>query len=110
MHDAGACVPSRRVSYSKDVSPVLRACSGEICHDSTWGGPNAYADLVGRAATECCDGRLLVAPGDPSRSYVVQKLRGVDLCRGGRMPALGSISDAAVQMIADWICEGAPDD
>jgi hypothetical protein len=96
------------VSFSADVVPILRTCAGEICHDGTWAGPNAYTDLVGMRATECCDGRLLVSPGDPSGSYVVQKLHGVELCRGQRMPLNSSIADADVATIEDWICEGAP--
>jgi hypothetical protein len=96
------------VSFRADVVPLLSSrCTGEICHEGTWGGPSAIEYLVGVPATECCDGRKRVAPGAPSQSYVVQKLRGVDLCAGRPMPLSGTITASEIQTLEDWICEGA---
>lgn len=107
--NAALCVPSRHVSYKDDVEPVFKAnCSGEVCHNGTWGGGRAYESLVGVRASECCDGRKLVLPGNPNLSYVVQKLKGIDLCAGGRMPFNRQIADGDVATLTDWICEGAP--
>jgi len=64
--------------------------------------------LVNVAAAECSDGRKLVLPGQPATSYLVEKLMGVNLCFGTQMPKAGSIVTAEVQTIANWICEGAP--
>jgi len=107
VRDGSSCRSGPPVSYARDVRPVFRRCSGEICHDATWGGPDPYAAVVGVRGAECCDGRKLVAPGDPANSYVVQKLRGIDLCAGQQMPLGGSISDADLAILEQWICEGA---
>jgi hypothetical protein len=109
IRDASTCQPSRHVSYLDDVVPVFgKNCSGEVCHSGSWGGSGAYQGLVDVAARECCDGRKLVRPGDPTGSYVIQKLRGIDLCDGGRMPLGRTIDERDVATIEDWICEGAP--
>jgi hypothetical protein len=69
----------------------------------------SYANLVNVTATECSDGRKRVLPGQPSQSYLVEKLMGVSLCFGTPMPKAGSLLPSAeIQTIADWICEGAP--
>ena len=65
--------------------------------------------LYGIAAKECADGRKRVLPGDPSSSYLMQKLLNVSMCSGSQMPKAGaSIPNASLQAISDWICSGAP--
>lgn len=109
MADAGApCVPTRSVSYTRDVAPIFTACSGELCHNETWGGPRPVQNLVKVRSTECCDGRLLVNPKHPDQSYMLQKLRGVNLCAGQKMPASGTLSAASLETLTAWVCEGAP--
>lgn len=107
--DGSSCQPSRSVSYADDVVPIFgKNCSGEVCHSGAWGGAGAHRTLVDVTARECCDGRKLVRPGDPKDSYVIQKLRGTDLCNGGKMPLGRTIDERDVATIEDWICEGAP--
>ncbi|HEX7670385.1 MAG TPA: hypothetical protein VF395_12405 [Polyangiaceae bacterium] len=107
--DGSTCQPTRHVSYTNDVVPIFgKNCSGEVCHSGAWAGSRAHLTLVDVPARECCDGRKLVRPGDPNASYVVQKLRGTDLCDGGKMPLGRTIDDRDIATIADWICEGAP--
>src|SRR5579871_5985088 len=93
-------------SFASDVQPILAArCDGVECHRATWGGANGYARLVDVVAPECTDGRLLVAPGSPSTSYLIEKVRGVDLCQGVQMPKVGPpLTDAQIQTLSDWIC------
>jgi hypothetical protein len=115
--DAGA-VPQRDcgagpdVSFANDVQPLLAShCTGEICHETTWAASKTeYADLVNTPTPECCDGRKRVDPVHPDRSYLLQKLRGVDLCAGRRMPLSGSVTEAQIAEIARWICQGARND
>jgi hypothetical protein len=109
-HDAGPCIPTRQVSYTADVVPIfeVNCATGEVCHQGTWNGPRAAELLVGVPASECCDGRLRVKPGDPANSYVIQKLRGVELCAGQPMPLGGTLSESDITTLSDWICEGAP--
>ena len=60
------------------------------------------------AAAECNDGRKRVLPGQPADSYIIQKMMNVNLCFGSKMPKLGVLPTGDIQTIADWICEGAP--
>ena len=57
--------------------------------------------------------RILVKPGDPANSFLVTKLRSKDPADplygpGQPAPAPGSICAAAVDVIAQWIAQGAP--
>jgi hypothetical protein len=91
------------VTY-KEVGTVLAGCQGETCH-----GAPTHDMVVGVAAYECCDGRLLVDPGNAAQSYLLDKVEGHDLCQGDRMPwMLPPLSDADLLTIRRWICEGAP--
>jgi hypothetical protein len=38
----------------------------------------------------------------------MDKMMGVDLCSGTAMPKLGSLPSAELEIIANWICAGAP--
>lgn len=69
----------------------------------------SHAGLVNVTAEQCNDGRKRVLPGQPSQSYLMDKVMGVDLCFGNKMPKTGMLSPAQVQTLSDWICTGAPD-
>jgi hypothetical protein len=71
---------------------------------------HAYGDLVGVAAFQCRDGRQRVVPGDPGASYLMDKMLGVDMCSGVRMPKGRQLWSAAdLAMLGRWICQGALD-
>lgn len=90
------------IGFAKDVAPLLAGCARELCH-----GPIEHEHLVGRIAVQC-SGRLLVAPGEPESSYLVDKLRGERLCCGTRMPQGDPPMAASDQAtIERWICQGA---
>jgi hypothetical protein len=62
-------------------------------------------------APESCGG-VLVMPGQPSTSYLYQKLTNAMPCSGAQMP-LGEFAslplpDCAVAIVRAWIEEGAP--
>lgn len=66
----------------------------------------AYASLVD--VPSGCRGRDYVEPGDSSRSYLIDKLTGVGMCSGSRMPR----SDAPwpadrIALVRAWIDGGA---
>jgi hypothetical protein len=73
----------------------------------------AWGNLVGRPApsTESCGGTLVV-PGDPSASYLYQKLSSNQPCSGVRMPrtefASDPLPDCVIALVANWIATGAP--
>ncbi len=68
----------------------------------------AYAGLVNVAAAQCSDQRKRVLPGQPSQSYLIDKMMNVDICSGTKMPKVGLLPQAQITTIADWICAGAP--
>lgn len=104
-----ACPSSGPVSFKTDVAPLIGHCTnGDGCHGvgrlMTW----PYQALVNVVAADCSDQRVIVKPGDPSASYLINKLLGVDLCSGARMPPQGTpLSDANLATIEAWICQGA---
>ena len=103
------CNASPVVSFRTDVVPLISHCSGDSCHGALQLPSWPYQALINVPATDCTDGRVIVKPGDPSHSYLVQKLAGVQMCSGERMPRLGTpLSDASMKKIEDWICQGAP--
>ncbi len=67
----------------------------------------SYAAMVNIAASQCNDGRFRVKPGDPSASYIVDKMTNVDICFGTKMPKLGQLPSGDIQTVVDWICQGA---
>lgn len=70
---------------------------------------NSYGLLVDVASME--DPSILrVEPGDPDNSYLIQKLEGTATV-GGQMPLGGTpLSQATIDIIRQWITEGAIDD
>jgi hypothetical protein len=66
----------------------------------------SYALLVNAPSTEV-PSLLRVNPGDPSSSYLMQKLEGTAQV-GGRMPLGGApLPEATLAVIRQWILEGA---
>lgn len=105
-------------SYAGLVEPIMVAsCATMGCHRSM--GPldgaegldlsqgTGYAALVDVPSAQCGD-RAMVVPGSPSQSYLMDKLLGVNLCMGTRMPKNGGpLSAGQIQIVQDWICSGA---
>ena len=55
--------------------------------------------------------KMLVTPGDVSKSYLENKLTGIGMCSGSQMPKAGSSLPAAdLAKIRAWICSGAKND
>ncbi len=116
---AGACRCGTTVSFAADVQPIFTAsCTSGGCHGS---GPKpaanlslvagkSHAELV-NVASDSCSGKLLVKPGAVDQSYLVNKLTGVGMCAGSRMPkADGALPTAQLDAIRAWICGGAKND
>jgi hypothetical protein len=92
-------------TFSGDVEPILRGCSGEGCH--LWTSDQLVDVPVSR---DTCDPTaLLVVPGDLEKSYLMNKLTGIGMCpQTAQMRSYGNLLPARdVQTIADWICQGA---
>lgn len=108
-------VKEASVSFSRDIAPVLRRkCA--TCHltGTEAGGmalhpKAAWRNLVGKASGE--SGFLIVAPGQPEKSYLIMKLEGSHMEHGGmgsQMPfGAPPLKPEIIQTIRIWISEGA---
>jgi hypothetical protein len=69
----------------------------------------AYQSFVNQPSNECDDGRLLVVPGAPERSYLIDKITDRNICSGHPMPRgrENQITTQQVALIVDWIRQGA---
>jgi hypothetical protein len=65
-----------------------------------------YGALVGVPSEQCAQ-RLLVSPGNPGESYLLDKIVGQNLCSGTQMPKSAPLSASQIQAVSDWICTGA---
>jgi hypothetical protein len=102
------------VKLSRDVVPIFMSkCSGEYCHGTAMTtASRAHSFLVGQPSLECDDMRPLVTAGDPSKSYVVDKMLGRNMCSGHPMPRglSNALSEEEVALVTGWICGGARED
>lgn len=109
-----AAVPS----FSTDVLPIItRSCAKSSCHGNAAApsaqldlrAEQAYGEMVGPASLFCLDQRKLIAPGNPAGSQILNRIKGIDLCGGERMPLPPNpaLSDAETATISDWIEAGA---
>jgi hypothetical protein len=110
------CDAGVSVSFANDVAPLLDSqCGTAACHAGRkpkegldLQTATSFSAMVGVETSECADGRLLVDPGNPQESYLVQKVTGIDMCFGSLMPKGAPLTDAQVSLISAWICSGAP--
>ena len=130
---AGACHAGSRTcptlqptfsSINRDLLQVGCGVKQINCHaaesSGVGSGPSFAGDPYGvlvsaQAANRLGSARglILVKPGDPANSFLVTKLRSKDPADplygpGQPAPAPGSICAAAVDVIAQWIAQGAP--
>ncbi len=106
------------VSFSRDVEPILNdTCARNGCHTGVNPAEEldlrtgrAHAALVDVTAVQCSDARVRVDPANPDGSYLIDKLTGVDLCAGTTMPKGSPLAPAEIQLIRDWVANGALDD
>ena len=116
------CATSANVSFATDIQPIFTAsCAGSQCHSAMahkseliLAAGRAYEQLVGVATDQCGGQRLRVAPGNPSGSYLMNKVTGYDMCgtKGARMPRGNNpvaLTDTDYQNLSAWICSGAPE-
>ncbi len=104
-----------RLSFAPDIEPILLDNCG--CHIGAGApgglvllGGEAYANLVG-VPSQQLPTMARVAPGEPSQSYFLHKLRGTHEDAGGggfQMPRGASpLSDDDQRLVRDWIRGGA---
>jgi len=108
---------SAAATLSANVQPLFTStCATMGCHTAT--SPSvpmplsaglSYASLVGVPCSECVP-RLRVKACDPSttQSYLIAKVKNLDVCSGTRMPKAAPLSAADVQLLVNWVAQGAP--
>lgn len=123
LRDVTGPTPDLQPTFSSIQSQIFqssdssgrRACVS--CHTNQGRNPsgglnlavNPYEALVGVASRER-PALMLVAPGDPENSYLIQKLEGLSTIGGARMPQSGPpyLTDGQILVIKRWIAIGAP--
>lgn len=104
--------------FSSPDSAGRQSCI--VCHTDQGRTPSAglnlregvaYQAIVGVAARNKA-GALLVIPGDPDSSYLVQKLEGAPGIVGERMPRTGGpyLTSGQLLVLRRWIQQGARND
>lgn len=105
----GTALSANFASIQQHVfTPVCSVChaGGAAPQGLRLDATNSHAMLVGVPSTEV-PGLLRVAPGEPDRSYLIQKLEG-HAAVGARMPLGGPYLDAdTMAVLRRWITEGA---
>ncbi len=122
----GACSKSpTSPTPAASTAPTLSAIQTQIfdpgcasCHTDVGRTPSSGLNLKAGSSFRALSnvpsvaktGAVLVIPGNPNGSYLIQKLEGDAGIVGGRMPRTGPpfLTDAQVKMIRDWIAAGAP--
>jgi mono/diheme cytochrome c family protein len=106
-------------SFATQIQAQILTPSCAGCHTDDGRNPagglnlkaasNSYSQLVNVASTGK-PGAIRVIPGNPSGSYLVQKLEGAADIVGLRMPRNGPpfLTDAQIALIRQWIQNGAP--
>jgi mono/diheme cytochrome c family protein len=91
------------VSFSSDVMPIFQAeCIA--CHGNFGGwDASSYTSVLGTG-----DHAPVIIPGDPENSLLAQKMIGTQAI-GDIMPPAGLLPEDEIQVILDWIEEGALD-
>ena len=94
--------PSTRIpTFNANVLPIFESrCT--VCHGSmgSWNATSYSSVMISGAHGP------VVIPGDPTSSLLVQKLEGTQQI-GALMPPTGKLSDTDIQIIIDWILNGA---
>jgi hypothetical protein len=106
--------PDMPIRFSSDVQPIFsRNCVSSGCHGGDFVSQglnlepgNSYSNLVNVPSTEMLQLKR-VEPGRSDLSYLVGKLEGSGIL-GSQMPAgQAPLAPAEIQLIRDWIDQGA---
>lgn len=115
--------PSGPPTLSADVQPIFdNSCAFNGCHGGTITEPaekpmslaagQSRSNTVGVESLQVA-GMARITAGDPAASYLVHKIRGTQAQVGGsgaRMPLnLPALSPDEIDVIREWITEGAKD-
>ena len=93
------------ISFRSNIEPILSRRGCESCHGGSGGLFVSSVALLLRGG----DHGPAIVPGSAETSLMIKKLSPTPPF-GDRMPQGGAyLSDSTIQVIKDWINEGAPD-
>jgi hypothetical protein len=100
--------PTQSVSFAGQIQPIFNAnCTG--CHgtngDLTLTASVSYSQIYHVPASSSCTSLHRVFPNDANNSVLYLKVVGATC--GSRMPQGGSLSTTEINLIRDWINQGA---
>jgi len=93
----------KKVDFSKDIQPILKAHCYE-CHSSEKDLANLRLDSK-EAAFKGSDSGKVIIPGKAVDSLLIQRITGSE--GGLRMPPGKPLGENEIQLIRDWIDQGA---
>ena len=108
-------------SIQREIFSSAEATACSRCHTNIGRNPSvpgflliegqSFQSLVGHASVNK-PGAVIVIPGDPDNSYIIQKLEGRAGIAGLRMPRNGPpfLTDGQIRIIRRWIELGAKND
>ncbi len=105
-----AQVPATFTEVYNDI--LFPSCGFSSCHGGSAGAPylsdaeQAYESLVD-AESKDKSGAILVRPGDPDNSYLIQKLEDAPDIEGDAMPPSFSMDPEIIERVRSWIEDGA---
>jgi len=112
----GSAFADETPSFARDIAPLLRTrcatchLTGEEAGNMALPPDVAYESLVGVKSP--ATGLVRVDPGKPDSSYLIMKLEGTQLSKGGagaRMPfGADPLPAQSIALIKAWIAAGAP--
>lgn len=118
---ACACAPGATATLA-DVQAIFSKSCGSAgnCHNKANPAAglnlqpgNSHANLVNVDTNSCGGGRKRVLPGEPSESYIIDKVTNTQLCKlasganSKKMPPSSTLPMADIETISNWICAGA---
>lgn len=116
--DAGPPAPTFKEVYDQVIA--ANTCDSAFCHGGTASGglvlleDVAYENLVGAVSAgeecSCKTSKLLVAPGKPDASLLVEKIEEAEPSCGTQMPPPGTqaaVTQEQIDLVRAWIAAGA---
>ena len=89
---------SKSCAFSSCHSSAASASAGLSLHDE-----EAVQSMLNRPAEQSPE-TMLVAPGDPENSYLIQKMKGFQLAEGtDSMPPGTTLCDGKIHLVEVWI-------
>ena len=109
-----ACAAAEQpATFSEVYEEILSlSCGFSSCHGGSAGAPylgsaqEAYESLVD-VASYAKEGAILVIPGDPDNSYLIQKMEAAPNIEGDPMPPSSLLDAEIVERVRSWIADGA---